>query len=474
MDRRGGVALIFWIVLPMVLGLVGVGVDYATWLVRKQKLQNIVDATALAVVSDMQVSGYNRSRAQAVAESQVRSLAGTALGEDPITVKTRPVHRRQGPADPLAAVPADGDQAPTGVKVTLSQRKRAIMTTLVTPHLTDLAVQATAEIVGASRVCVVALEGRSPQAIGLSNDSQVTATNCSVYAMSESAAGINARDTSQLTAMKSCTVGGYADPSQRYQPVPITGCPAIKDPLAGRAAPSVGGCTYNAKVVGNWSEVLNPGTYCGGLVLTSGAVVKLNPGIYVMKDGPLVVGTDSLVSGNGAEHGHASCLCYHNDVSAQDKAHMHCPTQPSSLPPASLSGDGVGFYFTGTVQPEYDGIARPMQFMPRSSVSLSAPTGDAMAGLLFFEDRTAPADRVFEVLSDNARCLVGTIYMPRGTFLVAANQVVADRSEYTAIVAHKVALSQAPRLVVNANYSATKVPVPQGLGPTSARPSLTH
>ncbi|WP_165795808.1 hypothetical protein, partial [Methylobacterium frigidaeris] len=335
-------------------------------------------------------------------------------------------------------------------------------------------VQATAEIVGTSRVCVVALDGRSADAIALRNDSRVSATNCSVYAMSDSSAAINARDTSQLSAMTSCTVGGYAGPSQRYQPVPITGCPAIKDPLAGRAAPPVGGCTYTNKLVGNWSEVLNPGTYCGGLVLTSGAVVKLNPGIYVMKDGPFVVGTDILKQGKGHKHDHASCLCYHNDVSLHDKEMMHCPAAPSSLPAASLSGDGVGFYFTGTVPPEYDGIPRPLQFMPRSNVSLSAPTGDVMAGLLFFEDRAAPVDRVFEVMSDNARRLVGTIYMPQGTFLVSANQVVADQSEYTAIVTRKLALSQAPRLVVNANYSATKVPVPQGLGPTSTRPSLTH
>ncbi|PIK70413.1 hypothetical protein CS379_24800, partial [Methylobacterium frigidaeris] len=111
------------------LGFVGVGVDYATWLVRKQRLQNIADATALAVVSDMQVGGYDRGRAQAVAESQVRSLAGTALGSDPITVTTEPVYRRQNGNDPFAPVVVNGgDQAPTGVRTTLSQRKRAIMT----------------------------------------------------------------------------------------------------------------------------------------------------------------------------------------------------------------------------------------------------------------------------------------------------------------------------------------------------------
>ncbi len=474
--RGGGVAFFVAILFPIVMGSVGAGVDYATWLVRKQQLQAIADATALAVVSDMQVAGFDRGRAQAVAESQVRSLAADKLGGDPIAVTTEPVTRKPAanPDDPFTAAPAnDRDQPPTGVTVTLSQRKRAIMTKFVTPYLTDIAVQATAEIVGTSRVCVVSLDGSSGEAIGLRDNARISASNCSVYAMSTSGAGIDARGDSQLAALKSCVVGGYAGPSQRYQPVPITGCPAIKDPLAGRAAPAVGGCTYTGTVVGQGSTVLNPGTYCRGLILTSGADVKLNPGIYIIKDGPLVVGTDMLVPGH-PEHGHAPCLCYHQGVPQYVKSQMHCPSGPSSLPAASLSGDGVGFYFTGTVQAEYDGVSRPLQFMPRSNVSLSAPTDGPMAGLLFFEDRGAPAGRPFEVMSDNARRLVGTIYMPLGTFLVSANQVVADRSEYTAIVARKVALSQAPRLVVNANYNATKVPVPQGLGPTSARPTLTQ
>ncbi|WP_244538247.1 TadE/TadG family type IV pilus assembly protein [Methylobacterium sp. ap11] len=466
--------VVFAIVLPVLLGCVGVAVDYATWLVRKQQLQAIADATALSVVADMQVGAYDRRRIQAVAESQVKSLAGERLGRDPITVKAEPVYRRPGATGGgFTEEPSDErDRAPSGVRVSLSQRKRAIMTTLVKPQLTDITVQATAEMVGISKVCVIALDGHATGGIDLRDRARVSATGCSVYALSASAAAIDARDTSELNALKSCSVGGYAGPSQRYQPVPITGCPAIKDPLAGRVAPAVGPCKFQqALVIGNESRTLDPGTYCGGLILTAGAQVKLNPGIYVIKDGPLVIGSD-MVTVQG-HHVPAPCLCYHKDTPRLMRTMMGC-AGPSSLPAASLSGDEVGFYFTGTVAPEQDNVARPLQMLPRSGVSLSAPTGGAMAGLLFFEDRNAAANRSFEVLSDNARRLVGTIYMPRGTFLVAADQVVADRSEYTAIIAQKLVLSQAPRLVVNANYSATAVPVPQGVGPTSARPALTN
>jgi hypothetical protein len=483
-NRDGGLGLVFALLFPILMGCVGVGVDYATWLVRKQKLQNLVDVTALAVVSDMQVGGFDKGRVRAVAEGQTRGFAENKIRDDWITIDIEPVYRRRQGSDPFEIVPANGrDEAPTGIRLTMSQRKHAIMTKLVTPYLTNIVVRATAEIVGNSKVCVVALEDQAGQAIGLNDDAQVSATGCSVYAMSASPAAIDARDSSKLSAMKSCAVGGYAGPSQRYQPVPITGCPAIKDPLAGRVPPVVGRCVNDPRQgpfqVGNESKVLKPGVYCGGLILKAGANVKLDPGIYVIKDGPLVVGSEAWTGGSRYRNW-VPCLCYRRRVLAGIKSRLRCPNASTMLPPASLSGDGVGFYFTGRVEPDDDHIARPIQFMPRSNVSLSAPTGDLttdnrkMAGLLFFEDRAAPPNRVFEVMSDNARRLVGTIYLPRGTFLVSANQVVADQSEYTAIVARRLALSESPRLVVNANYSASKVPVPKGIGPTSAYPTLTN
>ncbi|WP_162596068.1 TadE/TadG family type IV pilus assembly protein [Methylobacterium sp. 17Sr1-1] len=481
-SRRGGVALAFAFLAPVVLGCVGIGVDYATWLLRKQKLQNLVDITALAVASDMQVGGFDKGRAWAVAKGQTDSMAESKIRDEWINLGIEPVYRQRQGDDPFAIVPAnERDQTPTGVTLTLSQRKHAIMTKLVTPYLTDIVVKATAEIVGTSRVCVVALEDKAGQAIGLNDDAQVSATGCSVYAMSASAAAIDARDSSKLSAMKSCAVGGYAGSSQHYQPAPITGCPAIKDPLAGRVAPPMGPCLNNPRLgpveVENQNTVLTPGVYCGGLILKAGASVKLTPGIYIIKDGPLVVGSESVKDGSGRFR-RVPCLCYRKRVSQRIKSRLRCPTASTTLPPASLTGEGVAFYFTGPVDPDDDDVARPIQFMPRSNVSLSAPLDEpmarTMAGLLFFEDRAAPANRVFEIMSDNARRLVGTIYLPRGTFLVSANQVVADQSEYTAIVARRLALSEAPRLVVNANYGASKVPVPHGIGPTSAYPTLTN
>lgn len=55
---------------------------------------------------------------------------------------------------------------------------------------------------------------------------------------------------------------------------------------------------------------------------------------------------------------------------------------------------------------------------------------------------------------------------PKGYLEIDANNPVADQSACTAIVANRIELKKAPRLILHTNYSGTDVPVPQGLGPT--------
>ena len=205
----------------------------------------------------------------------------------------------------------------------------------------------------------------------------------------------------------------------------------MADPLASRSPPVVGGCDYGSlmpplpKVVDGGTVTLNPGTYCGGLVLTKGANVTLAQGTYVINQGPLIV----------------------------DKG-------------ASLTGDYVGFFLKGDLA--------TFSFDFDSTVSLSAPKTGAMAGLLFFGDPTAVLGRKFKIMSDNARRLLGTIYLPSGVLQVDANKPVADQSAYTVIVARGVELDSGPNLVMNANYGASDVPVPLGVGPTGPKVTLSQ
>jgi hypothetical protein len=59
--------------------------------------------------------------------------------------------------------------------------------------------------------------------------------------------------------------------------------------------------------------------------------------------------------------------------------------------------------------------------------------------------------------------LTGTIYLPKGNLLVDPTANVAEKSAYTAIIAKRLVVENGPSLVLNTNYGATKVPVPDGI-----------
>jgi hypothetical protein len=216
--------------------------------------------------------------------------------------------------------------------------------------------------------------------------------------------------------------------------------------LSSRAAPPVGACNYTNKVVDGGYETLPPGVYCGGLQLTNGAVVKLASGIIIIKDGPLIV--------DGG---------------------------------ASISGTEVAIHLKGG--------AANLMFDADTTVSLSAPKDGPLAGILIFDDPSgagAPAQvpksgrgaagrgnataapRQHQILSDNARNLLGTIYMPQGEIIIDAMKPIADKSAYTVLVVKQLHLYSGPNLILNTDYSATDVPVPMGVGPSGAKIFLSN
>ena len=84
-----------------------------------------------------------------------------------------------------------------------------------------------------------------------------------------------------------------------------------------------------------------------------------------------------------------------------------------------LTGANVAFYFTGS--------KAQLLFDVQSSIDLTAPRDGLMAGLLMFEARNQPKTGLHKILSDDARNLLGTIYLSRGTLHVDANSPIADR-----------------------------------------------
>ncbi len=123
---------------------------------------------------------------------------------------------------------------------------------------------------------------------------------------------------------------------------------------------------------------------------------------------------------------------------------------------AKMEGENVGFYLNGD--------KAKLRFTKETTISLTAPVDGLLAGILVFEDRNA-SDSVdhHHITSDNARVLLGTIYLPNGTLRIDADAPVADKAAYTAIIARMIQLDEGPSLHLNSDYEASNVPVPEGL-----------
>lgn len=314
---------------------------------------------------------------------------------------------------PVATVSTSVSRDPIEVTVDVTSKFESYFAALFERQLPDPQVRAKARIVGQPNICLLGLNSREGGTISLEQNARVTGRNCAVYSNSAHSNGLKSKNSASLEATFICTRGGKDGGPGSFNPDPMVDCPEFDDPLANRPEPAAARCDPNKPVVITTDTVLYPGTYCG-LEIRSGARVTLRDGIFAIKDKPLLVKDG-----------------------------------------AALMAEAAGLYFVGA--------GASLKFDRQSTISLKAPTSGPMAGLLMFGSRTQSDSLEYEILSDDARVLIGTIYLPKGTLLVDAQSPIADQSAYTAIVANKMRLYGGPHLVLNTDYGKTDIPVPDGI-----------
>lgn len=405
----GNVALLFALLLPALLLGAGAGIDWQRWSAQKSHLQEFADAMALRGAREFLLAN--------VQPSQIKEMIESAADGDL-------ARRMTGGAVSLSAT-VDSGKGEVFVEA-VQQPLKALIMSRFSPYKDEISATATAAARGGTKVCIVALADAVDGAVSADNLATLDATPCSILSNSTASKGIQAKSGSRMKAGLICSVGGYEGSAGNFTPTPTTDCPEYPDPLAARQPPPVGGCDHQNFQIGYLGAIvtalpliqatLQPGVYCGGLKIAAYADVHFNPGVYVIKGGPLTVGQSS-----------------------------------------TLEGDYVGFYLA-------DDLAT-FSFEAESRITMSAPKSGPLAGVLFFESRDAPLNRTHRILSNDARRFIGTFYLSRGTLEVNTNAPVADSSSYTAIVARRLTLAGSPTLKLNTDYNLTDVPVPSGVGP---------
>lgn len=399
-NRDGVIAIKFAALTPVLLLSSAIAIDFATLSSQKSNLQNIADIGAIAGAKELSFSDANRDNVNAVVQAVVdRYVAAQDVAFKAGDIKVKTTVTNN----------------PLQVNVAVQRTATSFFKSFIGHKINTLQTSSTAEIVGKPNVCVLALEPSTHEALLLEHDANVLGRDCSVFSNSAHINAIKAKNSAKLEADFICSRGGKSGGPGNFTPDPMTDCPGFEDPLNSRPAPLMSGvCDETDLVIDFGSRALTPGTYCGGITIADGARVTLDDGTYIIKDGPLVVETDG-----------------------------------------ELTGQNVGFYFTG----DKAGV----NFREDSVISLEAQKSGIMAGLLFFSDRNQSENTVFEIMSEDARVLLGTIYLPNGKLRVGADARVADRSAYTAIVARSMRLYGGPKMVLNTNYDETDVPVPEGI-----------
>ncbi len=399
-DRAGTIVIKFALLMPTLLLSIGGVIDYGIVTDQKSKLQSAADAGSIAAAKELGLSDFKSENVGAIVEAVVNRYM---------------VENHDSPfGHGTIAVTAEVRSDPLEVDVTAIQTINTPLSDSLGLGLNEVTVRSVARVVGRPNICVLGLDPSANGTISLEQNAMVTGKNCAVFSNSDHTNSIKAKNSATLTASLICSRGGKSGGPGNFTPEPLTDCPSFDDPLADRPEPTAGSCIESDLVLSGSTMTLYPGTYCGGLSVTDTSKITLKPGTYIIKDGPLLVNSGS-----------------------------------------SLNGEGVGFYFTGA--------NAFFEFAAASTIDLSAPEDGPMAGLLMFEGRTQPTTASHRIQSDNARRLIGTIYLSRGELRVDADSAVADQSAYTAIVARTMRLYGGPHLVLNTNYNLTPVPVPAGI-----------
>ncbi|WP_284179500.1 hypothetical protein [Rhabdaerophilum sp. SD176] len=419
--------------------LLAVGAGTAEFMMATQKqvaLQGLTDSAAIAIARQMTVANPSLAEMQAIA----RGFAG-------------PFEAQHGP---VALQPAPGPEAGT-VRVQASFRLNQGFGFLASIGGVDsVSASSTAKAGGSSKLCLLSIDearadarwagakmflSKDANGLHLGEGARITAPGCTLHTNFKTRDAFIIEAQAKVTADLLCAAGGIRNLGGSLDAELVTDCPRLPNPLETRNPTSIkrkcGLAEYRVWEFREGTHTLQPGRYCGDIVIGGTAKVRLNAGEYAIQ-GKFLAGGDSEVV-----------------------------------------GDGIALYFYGGI----DGHLRPsyFRFTGNALVDLTAPEKGAMAGILIWEGVNGAVSDLsnsalepeganyHRISSARARRLTGTIYLPAGQLRIDAPVVVADRSDYTLLVINRLELARGPNLVLNSNYARSRVPVPPGLGPVGAK-----
>lgn len=273
------------------------------------------------------------------------------------------------------------------------------MFSAVTGNMSGLVTaRSTAALIGAND-CIYAMNKTAAGAVSVGGTASLSSA-CGVWVNSNNACAISTNGAGAVLNAPEYDVGGHTCTQNPLSPAPNLGVTPISDPLSGLPVPAspTYHCDHWNMNLGNHNTVtLNPGTYCGGIDVGNNTVI-LSAGNYILVGGGLT--TQSANSAISGTH-----VMIYNTFGLTDHGGQSLPYSPINL-------------------------------NATSTVSLTAPDSGTYAGILFFEDRNAPAS--FDSYGGGSTAVYqGVIYALHAAVTMYGNSSAAA---YTMLVADTIQL----------------------------------
>jgi len=375
--------------------LVGLAADTGYFFDCKRQMQTAADAAALAGAEQLRRGG----------NGQIVSAADAAAASNGFT------NNVSGTSIAVHIPPSSGYYTSDGsyVEAIISQTRPTLFMGILGLPSAKVSARAVAGVQDSPN-CIYALSQTGTGLATNGSGSSLSAA-CGIVVNSSAASALNAGSGAVFGTSVAVT-GTYSGSCSSSDPSGCrTGVPPQPDPLAQLADPQFSGCDFGAPNPVNVSGgvvTLNPGVYCNGISIGSGASVTFQPGVYILNGGGLSVSGNSTIQGTG--------VTFYNTARGN-----------YSYGPVNLTGGTLGF--------------------------LNAPTSGPTGGILFFQDRTITpkSGKSTNVIAGSSNLnFTGTFYFPTTDLTFSGGGQVS--ANYTIFVARTITVGG--NTTLSANFSS--------------------
>jgi len=283
-DRRGVIIVMFALLLPIMVGFIGLAVEVSLWYQQRRNIQSAADAAAIAAAYEV-ADGASSTTRDAVARREAQRN-DSDLADADITINVPPT---------ISAVYNDSTTYPNAVEVSITKT----VTALFAGYFIDSTLSISTHAVGnvsftEDPACVLTLGTTDSDSVKVSgNGSTVTLSGCTVHANSDASgtgSGNAIRTTGNGATLTADCINARGSISGTTTTTVCSSvnesAPSIEDPYEDVVETIPTSCDdSNYSITGSTTDSITEGTYCGGIKTGANTTLTMGAGEYLLDEG---------------------------------------------------------------------------------------------------------------------------------------------------------------------------------------------